>query len=245
MYVSKISDFEVVDAHLPFFYKIFDPNLLRLNLPAPFFEREKRYRQIKGYEVNGQKFYIKTYTAHFEEAEAEWENLLKLKTLGFSVPEPFFRHKSFDKVKIATFALKGVPLSSLIPKSQQNQENLLYRLAELISRMHLKNFFHQDCYLNHFFWDEHSQNLGFLDVSRVIKDPKIPLSYQIKDLGQLGYSFEEYFGNSGPILFEKFLSYYLGLVNQSSKGLLKFLVKLKVWLIRRRTLKAKKRGKKL
>ena len=244
MNTVKIADFEVLEKHLFFFSQIFKQSFYDLFLPDPFFEHKKRYKLIKGYEVNSQRFYIKEYFDHFEEAESEWENLFKLQSLEFSVPDPFFKRKSLDKVEIATFELKGKPLSELL-KDQREQDILFYKLAELLSSLHLKNLYHQDCYLNHFFWDEKTKTLGFLDVSRILINPRFPLKYRIKDLAQLGYSFEEYLGKNAPPLFQKFLSYYLDLSGIKLKCLVKSLVKFKVWLIRWRTKRAKKRGKRL
>jgi len=242
MSIVKIASFEVLEKYILLFNQIFDQNSQNLSLPSFFFEHKKGYRKIKGYEVNGQRFYIKEYFAHFKEAESEWENLFKLRSLGFSVPEPFFIRKSPDKVEIATFELKGKPLSMLL-KNKGVQERLLYKLAELLSALHLKRFYHQDCYLNHFFWDEKTKTLGFLDVSRILVNPCFSLKYRIKDLAQLGYSFEKYLGEKGPSLFQNFLSYYLDLSGTKLKWLVKSLVKFKIWLIRKRTERARKRGK--
>ena len=198
---------------------------------------------MKGYEINGQKFYIKEYFAYFKEADLKWENLFMLCSLGFSVPEPFFIRKSPDKVEIATFELKGKPLSELLLKNKESQDNLIYKLAELLSALHLKGLYYQDCYLNHFFWNEETETLGFLDVSRVISNPFFFLKYQIKDLAQLGYSFEEYFGDKGRAFFQKIFSYYLKLSGIKASLLLKFLVECKIWLIRRRTKRKRRKGK--
>ncbi len=245
MFFIKIFDFEVVIEYFSFFYKILDKNSQNLFLPAPFFEREKRYRKIKGYEINSQKFYIKEYSDHFEEAESEWKNLFRLKELGFFVPEPFFIRRKPDKVEIATFELKGTPLSDLLLKNQEKQKFLSNKLAEIISTLHQQNLYHQDCYLNHFFWDEETETLGFLDVSRVLANPRFPLKYRVKDLAQLGYSFEEYFGDKGKPFFQKFLSYYLDFSKPIFAKFVKLLVNFKTGLIKRRTEKVRAKGKRL
>ena len=160
------------------------------------------------------------------------------------MPEPFFRRKSPDKVEIATFELKGKLLLKLL-KNKELQDNLIYKLAELLSTLHLKRLYYQDCYLNHFFWDKDAETLWFLDVSRVISNPRFSLKYQIKDLAQLGYSFEEYFGDKGKPFFKKVLSYYLALSGIKPAWLVKSLVKFKIWLIRKRTEWARSKGKRL
>jgi len=241
----KILNFEVSQKYVSFFNKIFDQTSQGLFLPSPCFEHEKRYRKVKGYEINGHKFYIKEYSAHFEEASSEWENLFRLRELGFSVPDPFFRRRTSNKVEIATFELKGLPLSNLLQKEQEKRDFLIKKLAKLISDLHFKNLYHQDCYLNHFFWDEKTKTLGFLDVSRILVNPRFSLKYRVKDLAQLGYSFEEYLGKNAPPLFQKFLSYYLDLSGIKLKCLVKSLVKFKIWLIRWRTKRAREKGKKL
>ncbi|MCD6489773.1 MAG: hypothetical protein J7K20_03485, partial [Thermodesulfobacterium sp.] len=213
--------------------------------PQPFYYRLKRYKEIAGYEINSCKFFIKKYLNYFDEAEKEWSNLLNLKKLGFSVPESFFIRRRPDKVEIATFELKGIPIFKLILKEQEKQDILLYKLAELISFLHKQNLYHQDCYLNHFFWDEKTETLGFLDVSRVLANPCFPLKYRVKDLAQLGYSFEEYFGDKGKPYFQKFLSYYLDFSKPIFAKFVRLLVNFKTGLIRRRTEKARAKGKRL
>jgi hypothetical protein len=74
-------------------------------------------------------------------------------------------------------------------------------------------------------------------------NPRFSLKYRIKDLAQLGYSFEEYLGKDASPSFQKFLSYYLDFSGTKLKWLIKSLVKFKVWLIRKRTERARKKGK--
>ena len=242
----QISDYQVVKEYADFFHRIFDEPTQRIKSLPPFFQHEKRYRKIRGFEVFGKRFYLKEYLAHFDEAEAEWENLFKLKGLGYYVPEPFFFLRLVDRVAVATFEVKGVPLSELLVAHPQGRREFIFKLSELLANLHSKNVYHQDCYLNHFYWDEDSQTLSFLDVSRVLFNPPFPLRYQIKDLGQIGYSFEEYLKEAGKEAFKIFLSYYLGNVKslfRRHKRLIKVLTEVKVWMVKRRTLKAKKKGK--
>jgi len=243
MKIIKFFEFEIVESYFSFFCHIFNQDLKDLSLLPPFYNRLKKYKEITGYEVNGKRFYIKKYFNHFGEAESEWKNLFKLRSLGFSVPEPLFKRKSSDKIEIATFELKGIPLSKLLLKNKEIQEKLLYKLAELLSTLHKKGIYYQDCYLNHFFWNEKTGTLSFLDVSRILINPFFTLKYKIKDLSQLCYSFEEYFGDRGKTLFPKFLSYYLNLSQIKPTLLIKSLVKLKAFLIKWRTERAKKKGK--
>jgi hypothetical protein len=215
--------------------------------PLPvFFQHEKSYRKIRGIEAIGRRFYLKEYFARFDEAEAEWKNLLRLKELGFPVPEPFFFLRLADRAVVATFEIKGVPLSELLQTHPQERKKLIFKLSELLANLHSQNIYYQDCYLNHFYWHEDSQTLSFLDVPRVLFNPPFPLRYQIKDLGQIGYSFEEYLKEEGREAFQIFLFYYLENIKslcKSHKRLIKILTGVKVWLIRRRTLKARRRGK--
>jgi len=245
MNIIKIGPFEVVSEEVTFFNQIFLIEKRALNLPEPFFEHQKRYKIVKGYIVEGKKFFVKEYLSHFEEGDKEWENLFFLGRLGFNVPKPIFRLKSSKQYLLATLALNGTPLSQLLIEDKDQNNFFLKALGELLVRLHKQNLYHQDCYLNHFFWDEKTKTLGFLDVSRILVNPRFSLKYRIKDLAQLGYSFEEYLGKNAPSLFQKFLSYYLDLSKIKLKWLIKSLVKFKVWLIRWRTKQAKKRGKRL
>jgi len=245
MNIIKFFEFEIVEDYFSFFCHIFNQDLKDLSLSHSFYNRLKRYKEISGYEVNSERFYIKKYFDHFEEAESEWKNLFLLQSLGFSIPHPFFKRKNPNKIEIATFELKGKSLSKLLSKNKEIQEKLLYKLAELLSTLHKKGLYYQDCYLNHFFWDEKTETLGFLDVSRVLSNPRFSFKYRIKDLGQLGYSFEEYLGEKAKPFFQNFLSYYSDLSGIELKWFIKFLIKFKIWLIRRKTERARKKGKKL
>jgi len=241
----KVANFEVVEKHYDLFLQLFKESTLNYSSLNLFFEREKRYKKIIGFEFNNQKFFIKIYSECFDEAEAEWKNLFKLKKLGFSVPEPFFIRRKEDKIEIATFALNGEPLSSLLLANKEKQTFLVAKLAELIASLHAKNLYHQYCYLYHCFWDEESETISFLDVPRVLQNPSFSLKYQIKDFGQLGYSFEECFDKTGKELFQQFFNYYLNFSKTKHPIFLIFLVKLKVALIKWRTERAKLKGKKL
>lgn len=75
--------------------------------------------------------------------------------------QSFFIRKRPDKIEIATFELKGVPFSDLLIKEQEKQEFLINRLTEIISSLHQRNFYHQDCYFNYFFWGEKMKLLIF------------------------------------------------------------------------------------
>jgi len=245
METVKIGEYEVMKEYMDLFSKIFNNNAFDFHFLNCFFEHKKGYKWTIGFKFNGKSIFIKAYSAHFDEAEAEWKNLFKLKKLGFSVPEPFFIRRKKDKIEIATFALKGEPFYSLLLANKEKQTFLVAKLAELIASLHAKNLYHQDCYLYHFFWDEESETLSFLDVPRILQNPSFSLKYQIKDLGQLGYSFEECFGKTGKELFQQFLNYYLNFFKTKHTNFLIFLVKLKMALIRWRTERAKLKGKKL
>ncbi len=238
--------YQVVKEYAHLFQEIFDEPSKDIKPLPVFFQHKKRYRKIRGLEAFGERFYLKEYYTRFDEAEAEWKNLLRLKDLGFSVPEPFFFLRLTDRVVVATFEIKGVPLSELLQTHPQERKKLIFKLSELLANLHSKNIYHQDCYLNHFYWNEDSQTLSFLDVPRVLFNPHFPLRYQIKDLGQVGYSFEEYLKEEGREVFQIFLFYYLENIKSLCRGhkrLIKILTGVKVWLIRRRTLRARRKGK--
>jgi tRNA A-37 threonylcarbamoyl transferase component Bud32 len=244
--VSPFLVYQVIKEYAHFFQEIFDETSKDIKPLPVFFQHEKRYRKVRGIEAFGKRFYLKEYYAQFDEAEAEWKNLLRLKELGFSVPEPFFFLRLANRAVVATFEIKGVPLSELLQTHSQERKKLIFKLSELLANLHSQNIYYQDCYLNHFYWHEDSQTLSFLDVPRVLFNPPFPLRYQIKDLGQVGYSFEEYLKEEGRKAFQTFLFYYLENIKslcRSHKRLIKILAKTKVWLIRRRTLRARRKGK--
>ncbi|MEZ0343247.1 MAG: lipopolysaccharide kinase InaA family protein [Caldimicrobium sp.] len=209
----------------------------------PFFIHQKAYRKIYGYEIEGKKIFIKMYLSNLEEGEREWENLKLLSEMGYPVPTPLFFKKEKERVFIATEALMGTPLSEILPDSQDS-ELYLKALAELLSQLHKNSLFHQDCYLNHFYWDEASQKLSFLDVARVKSSKVFAFYYQVKDLSQLGYSFEEYLGQRGPIYFQVFLKFYEKNMQELSI-FQKILLKFKISRIRKRTIKRRLKGKPL
>ncbi len=212
-------------------------------LSSPFFVHKKAYRRITGYEIEGRRIYVKEYMENFEEAEREWYNLQMLREEGFLVPTPLFFKREKEKALLVTEALEGSPLSELLPRAKE-PEIYLKALAELLSELHKRGLFHQDCYLNHFYWEDSTKTLSFLDVARVKRGGLFSFYYQIKDLAQLGYSFEEYLGERGPHFFKIFLSFY-----EKKRGKLSFLkrdlLKIKMAQIRRRTMKRRLEGRPL
>lgn len=217
----------------------FDPS----KLSSPFFTHKKSYRKISGYEIEGEKIYIKEYLKNFEEAEREWQNLQILKKEGFLVPTPLFFKREKDRAFLVTEALRGIPLSELLLRTKE-PEIYWKILSKLLSELHKKGFFHQDCYLNHFYWNDTTKTLSFLDVARVKRGGLFSFYYQIKDLSQIGYSFEEYLGERGPQFFDIFLRFY-----EKNYGRLSFLkrllIKIKIAQIRKRTLRRRLEGRPL
>lgn len=212
-------------------------------LPHPFFTHKKAYRKISGYDIEGKKIYVKEYQKNFREAEREWHNLKMLNKEGFLVPPPLFFKKEKDKALLVTEALRGTPLSELLPRTKE-PEVYLQVLAKLLSELHKRSLFHQDCYLNHFYWEESTQLLSFLDVARVKKGGLFSFYYQLKDLSQLGYSFEEYLGERGPFFFEIFLTFYEKNISKLS-FIKRLILKYKIFRIRKRTLKRRLKGRPL
>ena len=233
------------------YYQIFhERNLLSFdilwNLPDPYFFRKKRYRIVSAYQIKGFKIFIKKYLAHPEEAKKEWENILLLWEKGVLTSIPVFFALSEDKrAMIGTEEIRGKRVIDIIQDDPSKVSFFISKIAEFLAKFHKIVFFHQDCYLNHFYYDEKSDQLIIIDVSRVKYKPSFSKYYFIKDLAQLGYSFEEYFGDKGRPFFQKFLSYYLDLSNPMPARLVRLLVNFKIGLIRRRTEKARAKGKKL
>ncbi len=235
--IFKKEGFQINKEYLLYFEDILCPfpKLLQV-FPQPFFIHKKRYREIYGYELKGLRFYLKIYTDCFFEAESEWKNLQILLERGFKPPKPIFYYKNRSYALIATEEVPGKPLSELLKENPY----LLKTLANFMASFHKEKIFHQDCYLNHFYWD--GKEIYILDVSRVKINPLFSLKYQIKDLAQLGYSFETYFGKRGLECFEIFLKHYENLFTPLS-SILKFLLFLKIKRIRKRTENAKKKLK--
>ncbi len=212
------------------------------NLKNPYFFRKKRYRIVSAYQIKGFKIFIKKYLAHPEEAKKEWENILLLWEKGVPTSIPVFFALSEDKrAMIGTEEIKGKRVIDIIQDDPSKVSFFISKIAEFLAKFHKIVFFHQDCYLNHFYYDEKSDQLIIIDVSRVKYKPFFSKYYFIKDLAQLKFSFYTYLGDKA----ERWWNFFWENYNKSTKNSFLFLPKLidlKVWLIKRHTERVLKRG---
>jgi len=207
-----------------------------------FFHR-KRYRLIESYLVEGKEIFIKKYADCFKEAEKEWQNIQLLWKRGFPTSVPVFYYPREDAVLLGTEKIPGKLILEIIKEHPERKLEMLETLAKTLVDFHREGLFHQDCYLNHFYFDEKNKLLYILDVSRVLEKPFLKFYYQVKDLSQLKYSFLEYFSETWEkdwkIFFEAYQKFW-----GKPLGLLKLtLLNLKFRKIKKHTEKLKKLGK--
>ncbi|PMP68644.1 MAG: hypothetical protein C0190_01410 [Thermodesulfobacterium geofontis] len=232
------------------YYQVFQKNnLLNIhsieNLKNPFYIKKKRYRLIRAFKIDNLSLFIKKYEKNLEEAESEWENLQLLWDMGFSTSIPIFFYKDSSIALIGTEEVSGKICLEIIKENSEKTQIVIEKIAEFLGNFHKKNLFHQDCYLNHFYWDDESKTLYILDVSRVIENPLFPLKYQIKDLSQLAFSFEVYLGKEAFFWWKFFWENYVKNYGLKNEKFLKVLVNIKKLLIRRRTIKKFLKGEEL
>jgi len=184
------------------FYNLFKETLffekfkMEQNLSKNFeiiFSRKKGYREVKAYKIENKVIFIKKYLHNFKEAEKEWQNLQLLWKKGFPTSVPVFYYPREDAVLLGTEKIPGKLILEIIKEYPERKLEMLETLAKTLVDFHREGLFHQDCYLNHFYFDEKSRFLYILDVSRVLENPFLEFYYQVKDLSQLKYSFLEYF----------------------------------------------------
>lgn len=209
------------------------------------FSHRKRYRIIKGFQIDGLKLFVKKYEKHLEESEKEWKNISLLWKKGFPTSIPVFFYKNSSIGLIGTEAISGQLCIDIIKKNPEKTEEIIKEIAKFLGNFHKAGLFHQDCYLNHFYWDEENKMLSVLDVSRVVENPLFPLKYQIKDLAQLAFSFETYLEKEAPFLWNYFWKNYVNYYGVKNEKILKFLVDIKRWLIRKRTIRKLLKGEEL
>lgn len=208
-----------------------------------FFSHKKHYRTIKGFQIDKLRLFIKKYEKNLEEAEAEWKNITLLWKRGFPTSIPVFFYKNSSIAFIGTEAISGKLCIEIMKENSQKAQEMIEKIARFLADFHKAKLFHQDCYLNHFYWDEENKILSVLDVSRVVENPLFPLKYQIKDLAQLAFSFETYLGKEAFFWWDYFLENYINYYGGSkNEKILKFLIYIKKWLIRKRTIRKKLKG---
>jgi|GEM_PF-547836 len=207
-----------------------------------FFRHQKRYRQVRGLELKNCKIYIKKYLENLSEAEREWNNIIFLWSKGFPTSIPIFFYKSQKEAFLGTKALEGKTILDYEEKDLIQINLFMEKIAFYLAKLHREKIFHQDCYLNHFYWDEKEGLLYLIDVSRILYHPSFSTYYQIKDLSQLKFSFYKYFPTNGEKFWEYFFDTYVKEYNLKLKYIYNMAIILKFLLIKRHTLKSKKLG---
>lgn len=232
------------------YYLVFKRNnLLNIqsleNLRNPFYKKKKRYRLIQGFQIENLRIYIKKYFFNIKEGINEWKNIGLLWRKGFATAIPIFLGKTNHSLLIGVEEIKGVSCIKLMKDQPETKEKIINEIALFLGLFHKVGLFHQDCYLNHLYWDEESKILSVLDVSRVVENPLFSLKYQIKDLSQLAFSFETYLEKEAPLWWNYFWGNYINYYGVKNEKILKVLIDIKRWLIRKRTIRKLLKGEKL
>ncbi len=209
------------------------------------FFRKKYYRVIEIYSENNTKFFIKKYLKNGKEAQKEWENIILLKEKDFLTSVPVFFSRCGDKAIIGTEEIRGVLLIDLIKKSPSRTDFYISKLAEFLGSFHQAGFFHQDCYLNHFFYDENANKIMIIDVSRVKYKPKLSRYYFIKDMAQLKFSFYTYLGGKAENYWRVFWKVYTKTRTFKFSKIFSQLIDFKMKLIKRHTERARAKGREI
>lgn len=205
------------------------------------FSHRKYYRKVFAFRVKDKKIYLKRYFQNLKEAESEWKNiqLLWKNEIPTSIPILFFIEGK--TALIGTEEIPGRRYPELMKEVGDKKENFICKIANFLKKFHEKGFFHQDCYLNHFFYEKDSDIIYLIDVSRVLYRPFLSFYYRVKDLAQLAFSFETYLKEEANFLWDVFWRNYIykDFKNKDfkNKKILRSLVEIKRGLIRRRTIK--------
>ncbi|MFN3921865.1 MAG: lipopolysaccharide kinase InaA family protein [Caldimicrobium sp.] len=204
------------------------------------FSHKKAYREIKAFRIERKEVFLKKYLKNFKEAYQEWQNinLLWKKNFPTSIPVLFFKNPSF--VIIGTEKVKGHSFIDCLKLKPQKNPMLIEKIAQFLAQFHKEKFIHQDCYLNHFYWEEGEERLYIIDVPRVKYRPICFWYYQLKDLSQLRYSFYKYLGEIWKDLWELFLEKYQQEFGNTLSPLQHSLIKIKFYKIKKHTQKREK-----
>lgn len=204
------------------------------------FFHKKAYREIKAFRIEGKEIFLKKYLKNFEEAYREWQNINLLWKKNFPTSEPVLLYKNPSFVIIGTEKLKGLSFVDYLHQEPQKIPMLIDKIAHLLAQFHKEKFIHQDCYLNHFYWEERKERLYIIDVPRVKYKPIFFWYYQLKDLSQLRYSFYKYVGEIWKDLWDLFLEKYQQEFGNTLSILQHSLIKIKFYKIKKHTKKMEK-----
>ncbi|MCK4535457.1 MAG: hypothetical protein KAT93_00505 [Desulfuromonadales bacterium] len=195
----------------------------------------KRGRNVVRLEIGRQTFYLKRNIFHWGEfsktlsrfrwpsrgARDEWEGILAVQAASIPTVLPVaMGERSLLGIELASFTLteelyNAEPLedvfqrdfsSELTSSLRREKRELIHRVAKIGRCLHKNGMCHQDFYLGHIFLGS-DKTLYLIDLQRVLKWPKVPLRYLIKDLAQMAYSAQVIGGFSRTDYMRFFLTY--------------------------------------
>ncbi|MFN3567856.1 MAG: lipopolysaccharide kinase InaA family protein [Caldimicrobium sp.] len=204
------------------------------------FLHKKRYREVKAFKIEEQEIYIKKYTQNLKEAKDEWKNLSLLWEKGIPTSLPIFFLQKSTFILIGTKKMEGKSFISYLEENSEIISFLIAKIAQFMAVFHKKGFIHQDCYLNHFYWDVKKEMLYLIGVSRVKYKSPLSFYYRIKDLSQLKFSFYKYLGEKGASAWSEFLYHYEKSFPPGLKSFEKFFLQWKFTRIKKHTEKREK-----
>ena len=211
------------------------------------FFRKKRYKIIETYDFKNKKIFIKKYLSYPEEAQKEWKNILFLWRKNFFTLIPvFFALSRDDRAIIGTEEVEGKCFVNALKNKSIEISFFISKIAEFLAKFHKAKLFHQDCYLNHFYYDEKEDKIIIIDVSRIKHKPVLEFYYQIKDLAQLKFSFSVYLENKAEKFWDIFIKEYFK-INETkyNKKLFFKILNLKTYMIKRHTERVIARGEEI
>lgn len=142
------------------------------------------------------------------EAEKEWQNIQLLWQKGFPTSIPVFLYIDKDFALVGTERVPGITIPTLLENNAELIMDFITELAIFLARFHKEGFCHQDCYLNHFYYDPSTKSMRIIDVSRVLFKPTFLVYYFAKDLSQLRFSFWKYFEENFAEAWKTFIEEY-------------------------------------
>lgn len=221
-FLMKLKDWDILENHFPL-----------------IFRHSKHYRQFKAFKIDSLEIYIKKYLNNLKEARQEWENIQLLWNAGFPTSVPVFFCLNETFAYLGTEKVPGLTFPELLKKEPEIVLKFILEIAKFLGHFHKTGFFHQDCYLNHFYFDRETKTLRIIDVSRVLFQPKFSFYYLVKDLSQLRFSFFKYLKENFQYYWKIFFDEYQK-TNKKISLLENILIKIKFYQIVRHTLKKEK-----
>lgn len=225
-------------------YRVKEWETLENHFPITF-QHAKHYRRFKAVKINDKEIFIKKYLENISEAKREWQNIEFLWKKGFPTSLPIFFYQNKNFALLGTEKVPGITMPFLLEMDTYLIQEFLISCARFLANFHKKGFCHQDCYLNHFYFDPETKSIRIIDVSRVLYKPLLKGYYQIKDLAQLKYSFQEYFDVGWQEKWQFFIKHYQNFWGEKLKWIRWYLIDLKYKQIKHKSNKHKGLDKRL